>query len=367
MLAALKAVGHPEKRLPPVIHIAGTNGKGSTLAYLKAILEAAGYKVHRYTSPHLVEFNERIELGGKPIDDTYLYKTLEEARLKTEGINLTFFEGTTLAAFMAFAETPANIVLLETGMGGRLDATNIVDSPLLTIITPISMDHTEFLGTTLKEIAGEKAAIIKQGRPCISAPQLPDAKQVIEAEAVKKKAPLTFANLSELPLGLLGEHQKINAGVAIAAIPHLTGFNITDEYIREGLLKANWPARLQKITLYGRELWLDGGHNPAAGEMIAAWAKDNHFRVYLICGMLSNKDMEGFMKPIAPYIDILTAIPIPDEEKSATPEELAGIATRLGIKSTTAPDVKTALANVSGTILIAGSLYLAGSVLAETR
>lgn len=367
VLALLERLGNPHKKLPPVVHIAGTNGKGSTLAFLKSILEAAGYKVHRYTSPHLVAFNERIELAGKPITDEYLYTILERCREQTEGLNITFFEGTTVAALLAFAEMPADIVLLETGMGGRLDATNVIDSPRLTLLTPIAMDHMEFLGETLAAIAAEKAAIMKSGVPCITAPQTPEAMRVIEAEAERKHSSLTIVDSGlrrDDVLGLAGKHQYINAALAAACIPYLTGFAITPEHIVTGLQNARWPARLQPIRYHGKDLWLDGGHNPAGGRAIAEWAKDKA-PITLICGMMGRKDIEGFLSPLAPYCAEVIAIPVPGEPDSAKPEEIAAAARKLDIPATVAASAKEAAAQANGTTLIAGSLYLAGSVLAE--
>ena len=390
----LKRLGNPHLRLPPTIHIAGTNGKGSTLAMIKSILEAADYKVHRYTSPHLVHFNERIELCGKPIADDVLYKVLETCRQQSESIPITFFEGTTVAAFQAFAETPADIVLLETGLGGRLDATNVLDKPLLTIITPISFDHMDFLGNSLAEIAGEKAAIMRSGVPCIVAPQLPEVMEVFKTHATKIGAPIYTAEHAILPCppALNGKHQLINAKVAMTAISLLPSsscgltagssgasgldpavktqddgtFLISEEHIIAGLKNVTWPARLQQITAYNKKVWLDGGHNEDAGKVLAQWAKE-HAPVTLICGMLQKKELAAFLMPLKPYIAQLIAVPIPYTPDSFAPESIATIAAGLGIKSTIAADVPQALSYIpEGEILIAGSLYLAGSVLAET-
>lgn len=369
----LERLGNPHQKLPPTIHIAGTNGKGSTLAFLKSILEAAGYRVHRYTSPHLIYFNERIELCGKPISDDYLYNTLETCRIAAEGIPITFFEGTTVAAFLAFSQTPADIVLLETGMGGRLDATNVLDKPLATIITPISFDHMEFLGETIAKIAGEKAPIMRAKVPCIVALQQQQAMEIIEIYARSINTTL-YSNDVVLPClpAMAGEHQITNAKTAVATIPHLKGFTITPEHIAQGLQTAHWRARLQKLTLYNKEVWLDGGHNAEGGRVLAEWAK-NQPPLTLICGMLKNKDLRAFLTPLKPYISELIAIPIPETPDCFTPETIQKIATEMSIKATTSPNIREALTTnnqqltttLITTTLIAGSLYLAGSVLAE--
>ena len=365
----LKRLGNPHLRLPPTIHIAGTNGKGSTLAMIKAILEAAGLRVHRYTSPHLVYFNERIELAGKPISDNYLYQVLETCRTQSDGIPITFFEGTTVAAFLAFAETPADMVLLETGLGGRLDATNVLDKPALTIITPLSFDHMDFLGDTIAKIAGEKAAIMRPGVPCIVAPQLPEAMEVIKAYAAKIGATLYHTEHTILPCppALKGEHQLINAKVALTAIDLLAPIKTTEQHIISGLKNVTWPARLQKIKLHNKEVWLDGGHNEDAGKVLAQWAKERA-PITLICGMLKKKELTAFLTPLKPYISNLIAVPIPEAPDAFVPEDIVAIASSLGILSMTAATIRQALTFVmQGTTLIAGSLYLVGSVLAEAE
>ncbi len=367
--ASLERLGNPHQKLPPVVHIAGTNGKGSTLAFLKAILEAAGLRVHRYTSPHLIYFNERIELCGKPIDDDYLYDCLERCRNAADRIPLTYFEGTTVAALLAFAETPADIVLLETGMGGRLDATNVIDKPLATILTPISFDHMDYLGDTIAKIAAEKAPIMRQKVPCIVAPQLHEGMEIIEIYA-RSINTILYSNEVALPClpTMAGEHQITNAKTAVATIPHLKGFTITNKHIIEGLKNAHWPARLQKLTLYNKEVWLDGGHNAEGGKVLSSWAK-NQPPLTLIVGMLKNKDLRAFLTPLKPYISELIAIPIPETPDCFTPEEIQKIAIEMNIPAANAENAKEALSratnNEQRATLIAGSLYLAGSVLAE--
>ena len=294
MLRILEALGNPQDRIPPVIHIAGTNGKGSTQAMIRAGLESAGLRVHAYTSPHLAQFHERIRLAGELIPEADLAATLEECEAANAGQPITFFEITTAAAFLAFSRVPADYTLLEVGLGGRLDATNVIDSPRLTVITPVSIDHTQYLGETLAEIAGEKAGILKRRTPCIVAPQDPVAREVIEARAERLFAPLRIGRqdwdsrregdsliyqddhgLIDLPLPVLpGPHQIVNAGTAIAALREL-GFGRIEA--RAAVTEVEWPARMQRLTrgplveLAGHaELWLDGGHNPAGGEALAA-------------------------------------------------------------------------------------------------
>lgn len=378
----LAALDNPQEKLPPVVHVAGTNGKGSLLAYLKAILEAAGYKVHRYTSPHLVTFNERITLAGEPIGDDYLLSLLQRIAPLCKQHPVTGFEATTALAFLAFAETPADIVLLETGMGGRLDATNLIEKPLLTAITPISMDHTEFLGTSLASIAGEKAGIIKRGVLCVTGPQAPQALQVIESAALAMQAPLlrsghefTVSSVDGMQPALPGAHQVSNAATAIACAKQLKGFTITDEHIRQGIASAVWPARLQRLE--GEltkalpetfELWLDGGHNPGAGEELAAWISIQQKPVHLICGMMATKDVEAFLKPMARHVKSLCAVAIEDEVATHPPVVVCDTAARLGMASVVTYNIKSGLEHIVknneyGIILICGSLLLAGNTL----
>lgn len=384
--ALLEKLGNPHLKLPPVVHIAGTNGKGSTLAFLKAILEAAGLRVHRYCSPHLVQFNERIHLAGSDISDDYLHDVLERCRIAAGDIPVTFFEGTTIAAMLAFSETPADVVLLETGMGGRLDATNVILQPALTIITPVGMDHMEFLGDSVAKIAYEKAAIMKRGVPCVLASQMSEAMPVFTDYAANIGASLYtegkdwHAVSAETKLGLYGAHQHQNAGCAVAVLHHFP-FTISDAHIAEGLAKATWPARLQKLqqhplnTLHD-DIWLDGSHNEAGAEVLAeamrAW-KQHGIQIHLVMGMLSSKDAQAFLALLAEQASSFTAIPIYDEPKCYTPAQLCAIAREVGIKIVMeANDVRVAVTgiisrNPQGTpmrILITGSLYLAGEVLA---
>lgn len=372
VLALLARLGNPHLKLPPMVHIAGTNGKGSTLAFLKAMLEAAGHRVHRYTSPHLVHFNERIELAGKPIPDDILYDALERCRIAAgDDIPVTFFEGTTVAAFLAFHEHPADVLLLETGMGGRLDATNVVPNPICTIITPIGYDHMEFLGDTLAKIAAEKAGILKPGVPCVLAAQSPDAMAVFIETARRLNAPLLQESLDwhpvaeDIPLGLHGAHQRQNAGAALAALRHIP-LNVTEAQQHAGLQHASWPGRLQLLQ---DNIWLDGSHNEAGAQVLAREIQQWMQKPTLILGMLANKDANAFISILAPHIHSLYTIPIPDELKSFPAQVLADIAAAHHPFVTPCENLAMAL-NVARKatptpLLITGSLYLAGAVLAH--
>ena len=395
MWRLLDALGNPQNDLPPVIHIAGTNGKGSTQAMIRAGLEAAGKSVHAYTSPHLARFHERIRLAGELISEPALTDLLDECYAANNGETITYFEITTCAALLAFARTPADYTLLEVGLGGRVDATNVIDDPALTIITPVSFDHPQFLGNTVAEIAGEKAGIIKRGIACIVAPQPDDAMEVIETRAARLGAP-TIAHgqhyhamperdgmifqdesgLLDLPRpNLIGDHQIENAGTAIAALRHLGYDNAACE---AAVTQAFWPARMQKlkhgplIDMAGSaELWLDGGHNAACGQATArALAALPARETHLICGMLNTKDVTGFLQPFAKVAKSLTAVEIPDETATLPAQETREFAQTAGLPATTAPDVATALQTILKTapnarILICGSLYLAGRILQE--
>jgi dihydrofolate synthase/folylpolyglutamate synthase len=397
----LAALGHPERRLPPVVHVAGTNGKGSVLAYLRAMFEASGRRVHVYVSPHLVRFNERIRLAGTLIDEPLLIELLEECERANGGEPITFFEITTAAAFLAFERAPADVLLLETGLGGRLDATNVIDRPLATAITPVSMDHMQFLGDSLAAIAGEKAGILKAGVPAAIGPQPSEAMAVIEARAAEIGAPLhrfgaewsiepdgdgfvyrgRAATLRLPAPNLPGRHQIDNAGVALACLDLMgAGFALTQPQIAAGLTSADWPARLQRLTRgplsdmlsEGSELWLDGGHNEAAGAVLAEMAKGWQDRpLHLVFGMLDTKEPRAFLGHLAPFVRSLQAVPIPGEHASLTPAQSAAHARAVGIQAAEADDVEAAVAAILKAerepcrILICGSLYLAGTVLAE--
>ena len=397
-------LGNPERRLPPVIHVAGTNGKGSTTAFMRAMLEAAGKRVHVYTSPHLVRFHERIRIGavggGTFVDDEELAEALVYVERVNDGQSITQFEITTLAAFFLFAEHQADVTLLEVGLGGRLDATNIVDRPLVSVITPVSIDHEKFLGDTIEAIAGEKAGILKRGTQGVVAPQVEKALSVIERQAARIGAPLQVANqdwvayaehgrlvfqdekgLLDLPAPHLpGRHQFTNAGTAVAALRN-SGLDLPQAAIAKGLENVQWPARLQRLStgaLVGRagrgvELWLDGGHNPGAGAVIAEAMADLEERVprplVLVVGMLNTKDPVGFLRPFAGLANRVYTVPAPSEATRA-PEELAGIARRAGLRAEATDSIEAALGAIaaekweaSPRVLICGSLYLAGRVL----
>ena len=391
----LAAMNHPERRLPPVIHLAGTNGKGSTQAMIRAGLEAAGARVHAYTSPHLARFHERIRLAGTLIDEDRLADTLDRCLAANGDAPITYFEITTVAALLAFAETPADYLLLETGLGGRLDATNVVERPALTVITPISIDHTQFLGETLAEIAAEKAGILKRGVPCVVGPQSDAAMAVIEARAEALGAPLIAhgqhwhvtrerdrlifqdeTGLLDLPLpNLIGAHQIDNAGAALAALRALGKDAAACE---AAVTQAYWPARMQRlrtgplVKAAGRaELWLDGGHNPAAGAALAEVLTQLPPRpTHLICGMLGTKDVAGFLRPLAGVATDLIAVSIPDEPATLPAGKTAALAAKVGLAASTAPDPASAIARITARdpaarIVICGSLYLAGQVLRE--
>ena len=389
----LQALGHPERDLPPVIHLAGTNGKGSTQAMIRAGLEAEGKRVHAYTSPHLVRFHERIRLAGTLITEDALAAVLDECEAANGGAPITYFEITTCAALLAMARTPADFTLLETGLGGRLDATNVVEKPELTIITPISMDHESFLGDTLAKIAGEKAGILKRGVPCVVGPQPDEAMDVIEARAQALGAPLLAygqhwhaweergrlvyqdeTGLLDLPMpNLPGAHQVQNAGAALAALRHLGAGEAAHE---AAVTQAYWPARMQRLrhgpdldSLPGIELWLDGGHNPAAGEAIAAHlARLPDRPTWLVCGMLNTKDARGFLRPLDARAKGLLAVSIPGEANTLPAEETARMAAEVGHAAGLCTDVTEAIHRIGKTdpaarVVICGSLYLAGRVL----
>ncbi len=391
----LEALDHPERALPPVIHLAGTNGKGSTQAMIRAGLEADGKRVHAYVSPHLVRFHERIRLAGELISEQALSAVLDECWEKNQREQITYFEITTCAALLAFARTPADYTLLETGLGGRLDATNVVEQPALTILTPISLDHQQYLGETLAEIAGEKAGILKRGVPCVVGPQPEEAMEAIEARAAQLGVPLLAhgqhwhvweergrmvyqdeTGLLDLPLpNLPGKHQLSNAGAALAALRHL-GFG--EEACEAAVTTADWPARMQRLT-HGpliaaapqAEIWLDGGHNPAAGEALAEHiARMPRRPTHLVCGMLNTKDVSGYLRPLAAVADSLTAVSIPDAPATLEAEETARAARASGLRAHAVADLPAALAAITAEeprarILICGSLYLAGTVLRE--
>ena len=408
----LERLDHPEKRLPPVIHIAGTNGKGSVTAMLRAMLEADGKRAHVYISPHLVAFNERIRLaapageegGGRLVSDAALSEVLERVEAANAGEPITFFEITTAAAFVLFAETPADAVVLETGLGGRLDATNVVEKPLAAVLTSIGIDHIGFLGPTLGEITMEKTGIIKRGVPVVSAPQKEAVAAIIEREAGRRRAPLHLggmdwtvsaengrlvfqdeAGLVDLPLPRLpGRHQVVNAGTAIAAA-RVAGVLDHPSSLEAGMTEVDWPGRMHRITK-GRlldwappdaDLWLDGGHNADAGEAVAAALADLEDRVprplFLICGMLTTKDPAGYFRHFAGLVRHVFTVDVPMSDSAIAPAALAEAASEAGLSAEPVTSLRTALRRLTENwryeppprIVICGSLYLVGDALAQ--
>lgn len=404
----LAALDHPERRLPPVIHVAGTNGKGSTVAFLRAILDAAGLRAHAYTSPHLVRFNERFRLGkqggGKLVSDAELASTLEECERANAGAPITVFEITTAVGLLLFARHPADVLLMEVGLGGRLDATNVVDDPVATVITPIAIDHIDFLGDTLEKIAAEKAGIFKRGVPAIVAAQRHEARAVIERQAARLNAPLKIAGedwtateergrlvyqdgdglLDLPPPRLYGRHQFENAGLAIATLRAIDQFRIPPAAYEAGMVKADWPARLHRLSQgrlvemapTGSEVWLDGGHNPDGGRAVAAALADLEERVsrplVLIVGMLATKDCGGFLSNFTGLARRMIAVPVPGADKGLSAEAVADAGRVIGLPATSRDNLTEAFEaarkldlDPPPRILITGSLYLAGEVLRE--
>lgn len=397
MRALCAALGDPQDRLPPVVHVAGTNGKGSTIAFLRAMAEAAGLRVHAYTSPHLVRFNERIRLSGRLIEDAPLNAILD--RIEAVSGEATVFESTTAAAFLAMAESPADLAIVEVGLGGVLDATNVIERPLLSVIAPVDLDHAEFLGTDLATIAGEKAGVLKAGAPGVIARQRPEAMTAIERAAAVVGAPLTVMGadfdawaeaggvafqapdrLLDLPTpSLAGDHQIDNAALAVAAALEL---DLPETAIATGMTTAAWPARLQRLTggpygaaarAAGAELWLDGGHNPHAGRALAAFLAARQARapmpLALITGMLANKDAGGFFEALRETGAHVFTVGF--DGAAAEPAALAAVAQGHGLGAMAAGSVQQALDRAlawgAGRVVICGSLYLAGEVLAASR
>ena len=405
MLPLLERLGNPQRKVPPVIHVTGTNGKGSTIAFLRAMLEAAGKRVHVYTSPYLVRVNENFRLGGPGggvlVSDAELADALAECKTANGDTPITLFELETAAAFVLFARHPADMLLLEVGLGGRLDATNVIDRPLASIVTPVSMDHAEFLGDTLEKIAGEKAGIFRKGVPAVIAPQTSAISAVLERHAEKARAPLHVAGqhwhanvengrlvysdeqgLFDLPPPkLFGRHQFDNAGTAIAAL-RAAGVRVPIKAVEQGLMRAEWPARLQRLATgplaalapAGAEIWLDGGHNADGGRAIAAALGDLEERVsrplVLVVGMLANKDRDGFLRNFTGLVRRVFGVRI-NRENGAPAGDIAAAAQSAGMPADAAESIEDALAAIarlgfdpSPRILITGSLYLAGEVLA---
>jgi dihydrofolate synthase/folylpolyglutamate synthase len=410
----LAKLGRPDSKLAPVVHVAGTNGKGSVVAYLAAALRSGGYRVQVYTSPHLVRFGERIRLVDGPIDDDRLDQVLTACERANGDDPITFFEITTAAAFVAFAAEPADFVLLEVGLGGRLDATNVIRRPLLTAITPVAIDHKSYLGNTLAKIAAEKAGILKPGIPAVLGRQTAAGEGAIARRAHALGAPLVrhrrrrtrgpswyarpgadgiVVRVGDETLALpapalAGIHQVDNAGQAVACLKNLAGVDLADNAIAEGIAGAAWPARLEPLDSAGlglpagAELWYDGGHNPAAARALAAtfarWQRRDPAPrpFYLVVGILSTKDARGFLKPLARIATSITAVPIPGAAAATPAAEVAALARDCGARATVVDSVAAALAALGARhrprarpprILITGSLYLAPTVYALGR
>ena len=413
ILRLLADLGDPQRRLPPVIHVAGTNGKGSACAFARAMLEAQGLRVHVHTSPHLLYFHERIRIAGALIGEDELAELLEEVEHVNDGRLITFFEITAAAMFLAFSRHPADAVVLEVGLGGRYDATNVVPDPAMTVIQPVGLDHMEFLGNDLATIAMEKAGIIKPGAPLVVGPQTDTARDAILSRADQMGVPVYvfgqdfFARqehgrmvyedgggLLDLPLPrLIGRHQIENAGTAIAALRHARwrGASLgwgSDAAVEQGLQTVEWPGRLQRLTRgplldcapEGAEVWLDGGHNPHGALALARAIADLEERgerpLYMICGMLRNKDAAGYLGVWRGLARRIATVAIAGEANSFGPGALYDIAKAVGLEAVPAEDLEDAMLQVAAwsrldgdgvppRILICGSLYLAGRVLAE--
>ena len=403
----LDSLGTPEENLPPIIHVAGTNGKGSTVATLAAIYKSAGYRVHIYTSPHLVRFTERIVVSGSEISKSYLEELLIECEDANNGESITFFEITTAAAMLAFSRNPADLLLLEVGLGGRFDATNVIETPTLSVITPVSMDHQDFLGKTIDEIAFEKAGILKPSVPAIIGPQTNEALNVIKRRALELGSSayifgedwnispannqLIFKMGSKSCIvprpNLLGDHQIQNAGCALASVKLLNGqFPVSPQEIDMGLVSINWPARLQKLKegnlienlLEDVEIWIDGGHNQDAAKAIASTLRDwrtasREISIHMVFGALNNRCPQNFLQYFTNVIDTIRAVDIPGETNALSALEIETAARECGLKAYSAKGISPAITDIISNsggkrrILICGSLYLAGAVLRENN
>ena len=377
----LETLGRPQEKLPPTIHVAGTNGKGSTCAYLRAMAEAAGLRVHVYTSPHLVRFNERIRLAGDLVEDDALIAWLDRVYAALEGRPITRFEATTATALLAFSEVPADLLILEVGLGGRFDATNVLDTPALSVITPVDFDHKQFLGSDLAKIAGEKAGIIKSGRPVVSAFQARVCGDVIHDRAQALNAPLTLLRMEDIEkvperVALPGTHQRYNAALAGLAMRTLETPRISEDAIWTGALAAEWPARMQKLDTGpltelagGAELWLDGGHNPHAATAIAELLREMGGRTVMVTAMIASKDHGGFFHAFKGVIDRVYTMPNAPGHAGAEPNALAETAKTYLPNAQACGSLEEALkaaaADSPDRILIGGSLYLAGEVLEQ--
>lgn len=381
--ALLETLGRPQDKLPPTIHVAGTNGKGSTCAYMRAMAEQAGLTVHVYTSPHLVRFNERVRLAGRLVEDDAMIAWIDRVYDALEGRPITRFEATTAVAILAFSEVPADLLILEVGLGGRFDATNVMNTPALSVITPVDFDHKRFLGSDLAVIAGEKAGIIKPGRPVVSAIQARVCGEVIARQAKALNAPLTTLRMEDIEkvpecVALPGTHQRYNAALAGLAMRKLATPTVSEDAIWKGAQAAVWPARMQKledgpVTRMGggADVWLDGGHNPHAATAIAELLREMGGRTVMVTAMIASKDHGGFFHSFKGAVDAVHTLPNAPGHASATPEELAETARAFlpfaEPHASLAAAMKAAAAMSPDRILIGGSLYLAGDVLAANE
>ncbi len=383
ILDLLEALGRPQDKLPPTIHVAGTNGKGSTCAYLRAMAEAEGLTVHVYTSPHLVRFNERMRLAGKLVEDDELIAWLTRVYESLDGRSITRFEATTATAILAFSEVPADLLILEVGLGGRFDATNVMDEPALSVITPVDFDHKQFLGSDLAKIAYEKAGIIKPNRPVVSAIQARVCGDVIRARAEELGAPLTSLRIEDIEkvpetVALPGTHQRYNAALAGLAMRTLQSPQIGERAIWDGAINADWPARMQKLepgpltALVGdAELWLDGGHNPHAATAIAELLREMGGTTVMVSAMIASKDHGGFFHAFKGVVGSVYTIPNAPGHAGADPEELAETARQFLPNAEAYASLEAALEAAAAAkpdrILIGGSLYIAGEVLEKNN
>lgn len=392
----IKVLKSPHLSLPPVIHIAGTNGKGSTASYLKAIFAAADYTAHVYTSPHLIEFNERIVISGEKISDAYLFQLVERVRIASEKHNIepSFFEAITAVAFLGFAEKKADVLILETGIGGRLDATNIVEKPLISIITPVSLDHVNYLGPGIENIAYEKAGIIKNGTPCVVSHQFPTALDIIlkmchtrNVESIVYQSDFGIQKMADgfkflsqksdfdLPMpALMGDHQILNSATVIAALELAQQvFSFSKKHFFQGLKNATWPARIQKIATHKyrnfvsekNQIWLDGAHNDHGAKVLANWIQDELLDpVILIVGITKNRDVVSFLSQFKGYVQTIFTVPVESEPLSYPAQILSQKAKAADIETIPCLCLEDALTKISndsfeGNIIITGSLFLA--------
>ena len=408
----LGKLGNPQDKLPPVIHFAGTNGKGSTIAFTRSILEAAGLAVHVHTSPHLVNWHERYRLGrrggggGTLVDDTVLSDAIRRVAEANDGLPITVFEVLTAVTFVLFSEQQGDVCLIEVGLGGRFDATNVMQTTALSVITPVSIDHQAFLGDTLAKIAFEKAGIIKPGTPVVIGDQQDEALDVIERQAARNRCKTLIAGqdfhgfrenghlvyqddnaLIDLTLPrLVGEHQISNAATAIAACRRFCGqqgIDLRNAAIDEGMVTAEWPARMQHITQgtlietmpKNCDVWIDGGHNPGAGKMVAQYLGDLEERdprpLTMVCGMIDTKDCEGYFRQFETLVERVITVPVLSSDAGVDPEVLADHAENAGLPAISAHSLKHALNMIDGSelnrVLICGSLYLAGDMLQQNN